>query len=51
MQIVTDRGMDLTPDQMKDLSIHFIPLTFTLDGKSYRSGVDIQPEEYYRLLE
>jgi DegV family protein with EDD domain len=51
MQIVTDRGMDLTPDQMKDLSIHFIPLTFTLDGKSYRSGVDIQPEEFYRLLE
>jgi len=51
MQIVTDRGLDLTPDQMKDLSIHFIPLTFTLDGKSYRSGVDIQPEEFYRLLE
>jgi DegV family protein with EDD domain len=51
MQIVTDRGMDLTPDQMKDLPIHFIPLNFILDGKSYRSGVDIQPEEFYRLLE
>ncbi len=51
MQIVTDRGMDLSPEQMKDLDIHFVPLTFTLGGKSYRSGEDIQPDEFYALLE
>ncbi|MGB9593187.1 MAG: DegV family protein [Anaerolineae bacterium] len=51
MQIVTDRGMDLSPEQMKDLDIHFVPLTFTLGGKSYRSGEDIQPDEFYTLLE
>ena len=51
MQIVTDSGADLTPAQQNGLQVHFVPLTFTLDGKTYRSGVDIQPEEFYRLLE
>lgn len=50
MQIVTDRGMDLAPEQMRDLDIHLVPLILTLNGKSYRSGVDIQPDEFYRLL-
>jgi len=50
MQIVSDRGMDMTPEQMAGLDIHLVPLTFTLDGKTYRSGVDIQPDEFYRLL-
>ncbi len=51
MHIVTDRGMDLMPEQTEGLGIHFIPLTLTLGGKSYRSGEDIQPDEFYRLLE
>ncbi len=50
MQIVSDRGMDLAPEQMRDLDIHLVPLTLTLSGKSYRSGVDIEPDEFYRLL-
>jgi len=50
MQIVTDRAMDLTPEQLEGLDIHYAPLTFTLDGKTYRSGEDVQPEEFYRLL-
>ena len=51
MQIVSDRGMDMSPEQMAGLDIHLVPLTLTLDGKTYRSGVDIQPDEFYRLLE
>jgi DegV family protein with EDD domain len=50
VQIVSDRGMDLAPEQMKDLDIHLVPLILTLEGKSYRSGVDIQPDEFYQLL-
>ena len=50
MQIVTDRGMDLSPEQLADLDLHYAPLVFTLDGKTYRSGEDIQPDEFYRLL-
>ena len=52
MQIVTDSGTDLWlgPEQAAELDIHIVPLVVTLDGKSYREGVDIQPEEFYRLL-
>jgi DegV family protein with EDD domain len=51
MQIVSDRGMDMSPEQMEGLDIHLVPLTLTLEGKTYRSGVDIQPDEFYRRLE
>lgn len=50
MIIVTDRGADLAPQQLAGLDIHFVPLTITLDGRSYISSVDIQPEEFYALL-
>lgn len=35
MIIVTDRGADLAPQQLAGLDIHFVPLTITLDGRSY----------------
>lgn len=50
MIIVTDRGADFAPEQLAGLDIHFTPLTITLDGRSYVSGVDIQPQEFYALL-
>jgi DegV family protein with EDD domain len=52
MQIVTDSGVDLLlpQEELAELNIHIVPLVVTLDGKSYREGVDIQPEEFYRLL-
>lgn len=53
MQIVTDSGTDLKldPAQLAALNIHVVPLTVTLDGKSYRESLDIQPAEFYRLLD
>jgi DegV family protein with EDD domain len=52
MQIVTDSGTDLclSPGQVAELNIHVVPLIVTLEGKSYREGVDIQPGEFYGLL-
>ena len=52
MQIVTDSGTDLslTSEQMSELNIHVVPLTVTLDGTSYREGLDIEPQAFYRLL-
>jgi DegV family protein with EDD domain len=35
---------------MTELNIHIVPLVVTLDGKSYREDVDIQPDEFYPLL-
>ena len=52
MHIVTDSGTDLwlPPEQAAELGIHIVPLIVTLEGRSYREGVDIQAEEFYRLL-
>ncbi len=52
MQIVSDTGMDmvLPPDQLPEIDIHLVRHTITLDGKTYHSGADIQPEELQRLL-
>ena len=52
MQIIIDSGVDIFPSQLADLGmdVHIVPLVVTLDGKSYREGVDIQPEEFYTLL-
>jgi len=53
MQIVTDTGMDLylPSEEMPTIPIHVVRHTITLEGKTYRSGEDITPEELYRLLE
>lgn len=53
MQIVTDSGTDFkaTEAQRKEWNIHTIPLVVTLEGRSYREGIDLQPEAFYPLLE
>jgi DegV family protein with EDD domain len=53
MQIVTDSGTNvfLGAEEMQNLNIHVIPLIVTLNGKSYKEGIDIQPEKFYPLLE
>jgi len=52
MQIVTDSGTDvsLSPEEMAELAIEVVPLVVTLEGTSYRDGVDTEPESFYRLL-
>ncbi|MGI6368877.1 MAG: DegV family protein [Anaerolineae bacterium] len=53
MQIVTDSGTDvlLTPDECQALNVHIVPLVVTMGGQSYREGVDITRDAFYRQLE
>ncbi len=50
MQILTDSAADLSPAVLKELNIETAPLMLTLDGVSYRSGIDLQSDEFYDLL-
>jgi DegV family protein with EDD domain len=50
MQIVTDSAADLSTAQLEEMNIHTVPLSIELDGKTYRSGIDLQPAEFYSLL-
>jgi DegV family protein with EDD domain len=51
MQVVTDGGADLASEQLEGLNIHQVPFYIHMDGKSYRGWLDIQPENFYKLLE
>lgn len=52
MQIVTDSGTDsnFSPQEAADYNVHVVPLNVTLDGITYREGLDIEQEDFYRLL-
>jgi len=52
MKIVTDSGTDLNLSlvQAEGMEVDIVPLVVTLEDKTYREAVDIQPEEFYRLL-
>ena len=53
MQIVTDSGTDFTlaAEDASGLNVHIVPLVVTLDGKSYREGEDLHPDEFFPMLE
>ncbi|ARF12898.1 DegV family protein [Sporosarcina ureae] len=50
IQIVTDSTADLTDDQIAQYNIHVVPLTLTINEKSYVDGVEIQPAEFLDLM-
>jgi DegV family protein with EDD domain len=50
MKIVSDAGMDISQQQLEGFEVELVPLSIQLDGKVYKSGVDIQPTEFYEIL-
>jgi len=50
MRIVVDSGYDLSPKQLGNQKVDTLPLKMTLSGITYRSGIDIQSEDFYQLL-
>lgn len=45
--IVTDSTAYLTEKQLKDLQIHVIPLSVTIDGQAYDEEVELLTEDFY----
>jgi DegV family protein with EDD domain len=50
MKIVSDAGCDISAQQLMGEEISILPLSINLDGKTYRSGVDVTYKEFYTLL-
>lgn len=51
IQVVTDSTASLPPELAAELGITVIPTHVTFGTTSYRDGVDLGVEEFYRLLE
>ena len=48
--VVTDSTATLPQEQVQKYNIHVVPLYINWDGKRYRDGIDIKPEEFYERL-
>jgi DegV family protein with EDD domain len=51
VRIVTDSAADIPEDIARELDITVVPLLVHMGGKTFRDGVDISGEEFYRELE
>lgn len=50
MQIVTESGCDLSPEQEFGLDIHYAPMKITLEGESFSGGRDLDYKAFYQRL-
>jgi DegV family protein with EDD domain len=50
IKIITDSTADLRDEQIKKYSIEIVPLTITIDNKSYTDRVDITPVEFLEKM-
>lgn len=51
VQVVTDSTADLPPDMVEEYGILVVPLFIHFGSHAFRDGVDIQPRDFYQLLE
>ncbi|MBS4217378.1 DegV family protein [Bacillus sp. FJAT-49711] len=50
IKIVTDSTCDLSKEEVKQLNIHVIPLSITIQGETYLDRVDITPKEFMEKM-
>ena len=48
--VVTDSVCSLTAETVEKYDIHVVPIFIVYEGKSYRDGVDITPNEVYKIM-
>lgn len=50
VKIVTDSTADIPPALLRELEIEVVPLYVNFGEETYRAGIDITNEQFYRLL-
>jgi DegV family protein with EDD domain len=51
MKIITDSTADLGMDIASEFNISIVPLSVFIGGKTYLDGIDLRPEELFKLVE
>ena len=49
IKIITDSASDILAEEAKKYDIDVIPFSVFIDGKEYKTGVDLSAEEFYKL--
>ena len=50
LKIITDSAADVPKKEAEEYGIRVMPIPITVDGVTYREGVDFTSEEYYGIL-
>lgn len=50
IKVMTDSSVQLTPEEIKKYDITVVPLTITIDGKSYIDGEDITRSDFVKKM-
>lgn len=50
VKIITDSAADIPAREAEECGIRVLPIPITVDGTTYREGVDFTSEEYYPML-
>ena len=51
IKIATDSTADIPKSFCEELNISILPLTVLANEKEYRDGVDITPQEFYKIID
>lgn len=51
IKIITDSTSDIDVEYAKELNIDIVALKVIIDGKEYKDRIDLQPSQFYTLLE
>jgi DegV family protein with EDD domain len=51
MKIVTDSGADLSYSECQKIGVTMVPLKVEVNGVSYQSGIDIDPDQFYDMMD
>jgi fatty acid-binding protein DegV len=46
VKIVTDSTVDLPKETIEAWGIHVVPLSISIDGKTYLDGIDLTPQKF-----
>lgn len=50
IKIITDSTSDITIEEGKERGIGIVPLNVIFENKSYKEGIDINPDKFYPML-
>lgn len=51
IKIITDSTSDIDGEYAKVLNVDIVPLKVIINGKEYKDRIDLQPNQFYQLLE
>ena len=50
VRIIIDSASDISQEQARKMGVEVVPLTINFGVREYRDGIDLTPEQFYKML-